>query len=154
MFQLKPGALAIVIGAKTPAGRRNIGKSVELFCLCQPGDEFINPVNGHVTLLPKEAPRALWLVTGDVASADGQHGFAWGARRTFAAVVPGQPARPGGDPTITVLVATPPAQWHGSGEYLWRRIATSAVGVGQYPPAVYLLDAVARVLPCIAARSG
>lgn len=77
MFQLKPGALAIVIGAKTPAGRRNIGKSVELFCLCQPGDEFINPVNGHVTLLPKEAPRALWLVTGDVASADGQHGFAW-----------------------------------------------------------------------------
>ncbi|HFL2362133.1 TPA: hypothetical protein ACGWPU_000001, partial [Salmonella enterica] len=30
-----------------------------------------------VTLLPKEAPRALWLVTGDVASADGQHGFAW-----------------------------------------------------------------------------
>ncbi|EHI3273131.1 TPA: hypothetical protein ACGIMR_000764 [Salmonella enterica subsp. enterica serovar Javiana] len=77
MFQLKQGALAIVIGAKTPAGRRNIGKSVELFCLCQPGDEFINPVNGHVTLLPKEAPRALWLVTGDVASADGQHGFAW-----------------------------------------------------------------------------
>ncbi|EHO9410097.1 hypothetical protein KNB21_000223 [Salmonella enterica] len=77
MFQLKPGALAIVIGAKTPAGRRNIGKSVELFCLCQPGDEFINPVNGHVTLLPKEAPRALWLVTGDVVSADGQHGFAW-----------------------------------------------------------------------------
>ncbi|ONF78521.1 hypothetical protein BXA16_13535 [Salmonella enterica subsp. enterica serovar Typhimurium] len=37
MFQLKPGALAIVIGAKTPAGRQN----------------------------------------GDVASADGQHGFAW-----------------------------------------------------------------------------
>lgn len=30
MFQLKPGALAIVIGAKTLAGRRNIGKSVEL----------------------------------------------------------------------------------------------------------------------------
>ncbi|AGR58404.1 Putative periplasmic protein [Salmonella bongori] len=77
MFQLKPGALAIVIGAKTVAGRRNLGKSVELFCLCQPGAKFINPVNGHVTLLPKEAPRALWLVTGDVTSANGQHGFAW-----------------------------------------------------------------------------
>ncbi|SQJ26506.1 Putative periplasmic protein [Salmonella enterica subsp. enterica serovar Heidelberg] len=118
MFQLKPGALAIVIGAKTPAGRQNIGKSVELFCLCQPGDEFINPVNGHVTLLPKEAPRALWLVTGDVASADGQHGFCLGAGRTFDAVVPGQTTRPGGGTTITALVATLPAQWHGSGEYL------------------------------------
>ncbi len=40
MFQLKPGSLAMVIGAQTPAGRRNIGKSVELFALCQPGDRF------------------------------------------------------------------------------------------------------------------
>lgn len=154
MFQLKPGALAIVIGAKTPAGRRNIGKSVELFCLCQPGDEFINPLNGHVTILRERS------ASGAVAS-DGRRSLRrWsarpglGTRRTFDAVVPGQTTRPVGGPTITVLVATPPAQWHGSGEYLWRRIATSAVGVGQYPPAVCLLVVVARVLPGIAARSG
>lgn len=77
MFQLKPGTLAMIIGAKTPAGRCNIGKSVELFQLCQPGEVFTNPVNGFTTMLPKETPRALWLVTGEVMSADGQHGFAW-----------------------------------------------------------------------------
>ncbi|WP_336222006.1 hypothetical protein [Citrobacter amalonaticus] len=77
MFQLKPGMLAMIIGAKTSAGRCNIGKSVELFQLCQPGDVFINPVNGFTTMLPKETPCALWLVTGEVVSADGQHGFAW-----------------------------------------------------------------------------
>lgn len=75
MFQLKPGTLALIIGAKTPAGRNNIGKSVELFHLCQPGEVFINPVNGFTTMLPKETPRALWLVTGEVVSADGQPGF-------------------------------------------------------------------------------
>ncbi|CAI9390490.1 MULTISPECIES: hypothetical protein [Citrobacter] len=77
MFQLKPGSLALIIGAKTPAGRGNIGKSVELFHLCQPGEVFINPVNGFTTMLPKETPRALWLVTGEVVSASGQQGFAW-----------------------------------------------------------------------------
>ncbi|XQS17856.1 hypothetical protein ACJ6TS_04725 [Citrobacter telavivensis] len=77
MFQLKPGTLALIIGAKTPAGRGNIGKSVELFHLCQPGEVFINPVNGFTTMLPKETPRALWLVTGEVVSASGQQGFAW-----------------------------------------------------------------------------
>ncbi|VTP66936.1 Uncharacterised protein [Leclercia adecarboxylata] len=40
MFQLNPGSLAMIIGARTPAGRRNIGKSVELFSLCQPGSVF------------------------------------------------------------------------------------------------------------------
>ncbi|HFQ8227712.1 TPA: hypothetical protein ACHTCC_003788 [Citrobacter freundii] len=77
MFQLKPGTPALIIGAKTPAGRGNIGKSVELFHLCQPGEVFINPVNGFTTMLPKETPRALWLVTGEVVSASGQQGFAW-----------------------------------------------------------------------------
>lgn len=77
MFQLKPGTLALIIGAKTPAGRGNIGKSVELFHLCQPGEVFINQVNGFTTMLPKETPRALWLVTGEVVSASGQQGFAW-----------------------------------------------------------------------------
>ncbi|POT57656.1 hypothetical protein C3432_06780 [Citrobacter amalonaticus] len=77
MFQLMPGVLAMIIGAKTSAGRCNIGKSVELFSLCQPGEVFINPVNGFTTMLPKETPRALWLVTGDVISANGQQGFAW-----------------------------------------------------------------------------
>ena len=28
-------------------------------------------------MLPKETPRALWLVTGEVVSANGQQGFAW-----------------------------------------------------------------------------
>lgn len=64
MFQLKPGTLALIIGAKTSAGRGNIGKTVELFHLCQPGEVFINPINGFTTMLPKETPRALWLVTG------------------------------------------------------------------------------------------
>lgn len=77
MYQLKPGTVAMIIGAKTAAGRRNIGKSVDLFHLCQPGEVFINPVNGFTTMLPKETPRALWLVTGDVVSANGQPGFAW-----------------------------------------------------------------------------
>jgi len=77
MFQLKPGSLAIIIGARTPAGRRNVGKSVELFGLCQPGQRFVNPVNGVMTQLPATADRALWLVTGDVYAFDNQHGFAF-----------------------------------------------------------------------------
>ncbi|WP_230351756.1 hypothetical protein [Lelliottia sp. WAP21] len=77
MFQLKPGSLAIIIGARTSAGRRNIGKSVELFALCLPGQRFLNPVNGVMTELPTTADRALWLVTGDITSFDHQHGFAF-----------------------------------------------------------------------------
>nr|WP_318381978.1 hypothetical protein [uncultured Enterobacter sp.] len=77
MFSLKPGSQALVIGAQTPAGRRNMGKSVELFGLCQPGERFLNPVTGVITLMPLRAPRALWLVTGDVYAFDGQPGFAF-----------------------------------------------------------------------------
>ncbi|MCS2172588.1 hypothetical protein MUU46_20090 [Scandinavium sp. TWS1a] len=77
MFQLKPGTLAMIIAARTPAGRANIGKSVSLFALCQPGERVLNPVNGVVTELPCEAQRALWLVTGEVQSADGQSGFSF-----------------------------------------------------------------------------
>lgn len=77
MNQLKPGTLAMIIGARTPAGRANIGKSVSLFALCNPGDRLLNPVNGVVTELPREAQRALWLVTGDIQALDGQPGFAF-----------------------------------------------------------------------------
>jgi hypothetical protein len=77
MFQLKPGSMAMIIGARTASGRRNIGKSVELFGLCQPGLRFVNPVNGVMTQLPATADRALWLVTGDVYAFDNQHGFAF-----------------------------------------------------------------------------
>ncbi len=77
MFQLHPGNLAMIIGARTPAGRRNIGKAVELFGLCQPGQRFLNPVNGVITELPASANRALWLVTGDVIALDNQHGYAF-----------------------------------------------------------------------------
>lgn len=77
MYQLKPGGLAMIIGARTAAGRMNIGKSVELFGLCQPGERFINPVNGVETQLPPGSARALWLVTGDVTAFDRQHGFAF-----------------------------------------------------------------------------
>ena len=72
MFQLKPGSMAMIIGARTASGRRNIGKSVELFGLCQPGLRFVNPVNGVMTQLPSAADRALWLVTGDVYAFDNQ----------------------------------------------------------------------------------
>ena len=61
MFQLKPGSMALIIGARTASGRRNVGKSVELFGLCQPGQRFVNPVNGVMTQLPATADRALWL---------------------------------------------------------------------------------------------
>ncbi|WP_342321002.1 hypothetical protein AAEY27_13020 [Kosakonia sp. BYX6] len=77
MFQLRAGSQALIIGAQTATGRSNIGKSVELFGLCQPGERFLNPVNGVVTEMPRTALRALWLVTGDVSSFDGQHGFAF-----------------------------------------------------------------------------
>lgn len=77
MFQLKPGTLAMIIAARTPAGRANIGKSVSLFALCKPGERTLNPVNGVVTELPRESTRALWLVTGDIQSVDGQAGFAF-----------------------------------------------------------------------------
>jgi len=77
MFQLRPGSLAMVIGAQTANGRRNIGKSVELFGQFQPGERFLNPVNGVVTEMPRNMSRALWLVTGDVISFDGQSGFAF-----------------------------------------------------------------------------
>ncbi|MGM8380273.1 hypothetical protein [Enterobacter hormaechei] len=77
MFQLKPGSMAMIVGARTAAGRRNIGKSVELFGLCQPGQRFVNPVNGVMTQLPATSARALWLVTGDVYAFANQHGFAF-----------------------------------------------------------------------------
>ena len=69
--------MALIIGARTASGRRNVGKSVELFGLCQPGQRFVNPVNGVMTQLPATADRALWLVTGDVYAFDNQHGFAF-----------------------------------------------------------------------------
>lgn len=77
MFSLKPGTTAMIIGARTVAGRANIGKSVELFALIQPGERCLNPVNGVMTELAADAPRALWLVTGDVSAGDGLHGFAF-----------------------------------------------------------------------------
>lgn len=77
MFQLKPGGLAMVIGARTAAGRVNIGKAVELFGLCQPGERFVNPVTGVVTQLPPEANYPLWLVTGEVIAFDGRQGYAF-----------------------------------------------------------------------------
>ncbi len=77
MFQLRPGCLAMVIGAQTPAGRGNIGKAVELFGLYQPGETFLNPVNGVMTRMPLNMLQPLWLVTGDVVAFDGQKGFAF-----------------------------------------------------------------------------
>ncbi|MEO3988983.1 hypothetical protein [Pseudocitrobacter cyperus] len=77
MFLHQPGTTALIIAARTPAGRANIGKAVELFALCAPGERILNPVNGVMTQLPLQSPRALWLVTGDIFSADGQHGFAF-----------------------------------------------------------------------------
>lgn len=77
MFSLKPGTTAVIIGARTTAGRANIGKSVELFALINPGERCLNPVNGVMTELAADAPRALWLVTGEVSAGDGQHGFAF-----------------------------------------------------------------------------
>ncbi|MFW0765607.1 hypothetical protein ACN0IV_07170 [Trabulsiella odontotermitis] len=77
MFQLRPGTMAMIIGARTLVGQANIGKSVELFALCQPGERLLNPVNGVMTELPADAPRPLWLVTGAVCANDGQRGFAF-----------------------------------------------------------------------------
>lgn len=67
----------MIIGVRTVGGRVNIGKSVELFSLCRPGDRFINPVNDVMTELPRHALRPLWLVTGDISAPGGQHGFAF-----------------------------------------------------------------------------
>ncbi|SQC94128.1 Uncharacterised protein [Cedecea neteri] len=55
----------------------NIGKAVELFGLCQPGERFVNPVTGVVTQLPPEANYPLWLVTGEVIAFDGRQGYAF-----------------------------------------------------------------------------
>lgn len=77
MFQLKPGVQALIIGCRTARGRVNLGKAVELFGLCLPGERFVNPVTGVVTQLPLEANSPLWLVTGDVASFDGRVGYAF-----------------------------------------------------------------------------
>lgn len=77
MNALKPGGLALIIGARTLSGRMNIGKSVSLFGFFRPGERFINPVNGVDTVLPADSQCALWLVTGDVVSFDKQAGFAF-----------------------------------------------------------------------------
>lgn len=77
MFQLKPGSLAMIIGSRTDRGRGNIGKAVELFGLCLPGERFVNPVTGVITQLPLEANCPLWLVTGDVVAFDGRAGYAF-----------------------------------------------------------------------------
>ncbi len=44
---------------------------------CASREIVLNPVNGVMTDMPITAPRALWLVTGDVVAFDGQHGFAF-----------------------------------------------------------------------------
>ena len=75
MFQLKPGMLAMVIGSRTVAGRVNIGKSVDLFGLCEPGESFVNPVSGVVMQLPHDANHSLWLVTSNVMAFDGREGY-------------------------------------------------------------------------------
>ncbi|HKM98042.1 MAG TPA: hypothetical protein VJY99_15300 [Buttiauxella sp.] len=75
MFQLKPGMLAMIIGSRTVAGRVNIGKSVDLFGLCEPGESFVNPVTGVVMQLPHDANHSLWLVTGNVVAFDGREGY-------------------------------------------------------------------------------
>ncbi len=77
MNQLKPGTTALITGAHTAAGRSNIGKTVELFGLYYPGEQFINPVNGVVTRMPQSSARPLWLVTGDVMTFGGEPGFAF-----------------------------------------------------------------------------
>ncbi|WP_455427850.1 hypothetical protein [Dryocola sp. LX212] len=77
MYQFKPGAQALIIGSRTDRGRVNIGKAVELFGQCLPGERFVNPVTGVVTQLPLEANYPLWLVTGDVVSFDGREGYAF-----------------------------------------------------------------------------
>lgn len=89
MFQLRPGSPALVIGAQTASGRRNIGKSVELFGQFQPGERFLNPVNGVVTEMPRQIGRALWLVTGDVFAFDGQPGFAFVRAEHLMPLLPG-----------------------------------------------------------------
>ena len=53
----------------------NIGKSVELFGLCEPGESFVNPVSGVVMQLPHDANHSLWLVTGNVMAFDGREGY-------------------------------------------------------------------------------
>ncbi|MEN3754337.1 hypothetical protein [Mangrovibacter yixingensis] len=77
MNALKPGSLALIIGARTLSGRINIGKSVCLFERYRPGERFINPVNGVETVLPVDSGCSLWLVTGDVIAFDKQPGFAF-----------------------------------------------------------------------------
>jgi hypothetical protein len=37
----------------------------------------LNPVNGVMTELAADAPRSLWLVTGDVSASENQYGFAF-----------------------------------------------------------------------------
>lgn len=77
MYSFKPGALAMIIGSRTERGRVNIGKAVELFGLCLPGERFVNPVTGVVTQLPLESNYPLWLVTGEVVAFDGREGYAF-----------------------------------------------------------------------------
>ncbi|MEA1064862.1 hypothetical protein [Erwinia sp. HR93] len=78
MPQLIPGSQALIIGARTPGGRINIGKSVNLFGLFRPGQRFINPVNGMLTALSGTSSSALWLVTGEnIVAFDGKPGFAF-----------------------------------------------------------------------------
>lgn len=77
MNQLKPGTTALITGARTAAGRSNIGKTVELCGLYHPGEQFINPVNGVVTRMPQNSERPLWLVAGEVVTFGGEQGFAF-----------------------------------------------------------------------------
>lgn len=77
MYLHKPGSTALIIAARTVTGRTNVGKAVKLFALCAPGERILNPVNGVMTQLPVQSPRPLWLVTGDICSAEGQQGFAF-----------------------------------------------------------------------------
>ena len=55
MFLHKPGSTALIIASRTTAGRANIGKAVELFALCAPGERILNPVNGVMTQIPAQS---------------------------------------------------------------------------------------------------
>ena len=119
MFRLKPGSMAMIVGARTAAGRRNIGKSVELFGLCQPGQRFVNPVNGVMTQLPpRQRVRCGWspvmftpLITSTVlrlfaGTSDAAYSRRDATQRGCA-----------GDRLITVYAASPPVPARDSAPY-------------------------------------
>ena len=73
MAGLRAGGLALVFGLKCHTAVN--GKCVELLRVVHPGQFFTRPTDGKKTIMEDDGGGPAWLVTGDVTTSQGHHGY-------------------------------------------------------------------------------